>query len=102
MSIFGRSLLTSLFTTALDFGALLVVGPDGQHQQTIRLGRCSEAGQLAGDSSGGNVLVTGAVDCNPTSARSPVTSDLWDYSGGRLRLVTATPESSREPAAIAW
>ena len=86
----------------LDFGALLVVGPDGRHQQTIRLGRCSEAGQLAGDSSGGSVLVTGVMDCNPTSAHSPVTSDLWDYSGGRLRLVAATPASAREPTELAW
>jgi hypothetical protein len=87
---------------ALDFGALLVVGPDGKHQQTIRLGRCSEAGQLAGDSSGGSVLVTGATDCDPASARATVTSDLWDYSGGRLRLVAATPQSGREFSTIAW
>jgi hypothetical protein len=86
----------------LDFGALLVVGPDGRHQQTIRLGRCSGAGQLAGDSSGGSVLVTSSVDCNPTSARSRVTDDLWDYSGGRLRLVAATPASAREPTEVAW
>jgi hypothetical protein len=87
---------------ALDFAALLVVDPDGRHQQTIRLGRCSETGQLAGDPSGGNVLVTGVVDCNPTSPRARVTNDLWDYSGGRLRLVAATPATGRESAAIAW
>ncbi|HEY6792477.1 MAG TPA: hypothetical protein VI365_34720, partial [Trebonia sp.] len=87
---------------ALDFGALLVVDPDGKHQQTIRLGRCSETGQLAGDSSGGSVLVAGITDCDPTSARATVTSDLWDYSGGRLRLVAATPQSGREPTMIAW
>jgi hypothetical protein len=87
----------------LDFGALLVVGQDGRHQQTIRLGRCSEAGLLAGDSSGGSVLVTGAVTCDPTSARVPLTNDLWDYSGGRLRLVAATPAKARgQLTGLAW
>jgi hypothetical protein len=84
-----------------DFAALLVVGADGRHQQTIRLGRCSEGSELAGDSSGGSVLVAGATDCDPTSPRATVTGDLWDYSGGRLRLVAA-PQSGREPKAIAW
>ena len=85
-----------------DFAALLVVGPDGQPQRTVRLGGCSEAGQLAGDSSGGSVLVTATVDCNPTSIHSRITDDLWDYSGGRLRLVAATPATARSPHQLAW
>jgi hypothetical protein len=87
---------------ALDFGALLVVGPDGRHQRTIRFGACSGGRQLAGDASGGSVLIAGTTDCDPASARSRLTSDLWDYSGGRLRLIAATPESGREPNVIAW
>ena len=78
------------------------MGADGQHERTISLGRCSEAGQLAGDSSGGSALVTSVLDCNPTSARSPVTGQLWDYSGGRLRLVAASPEFARESNQVAW
>jgi hypothetical protein len=87
---------------ARDFAALLVVGVDGRHLQTIRFRGCSETVQLAGDSSGGSVLVATIADCNPTSNRSRVTGDLWDYSGGRLRLVAATPESGREFPTIAW
>ena len=86
-----------------NFAALLVVGADGRHQQTIRFGRCSGGSELAGDSSGGSVLVTGGTDCDPTSARATVTGDLWDFYGGRLRLVAATPEpAGREFPAIAW
>lgn len=87
---------------ARDFAALLVVGADGRPRQTIRLGGCSEGGQLAGDSSGGSVLVTGSVDCDPAAASSRVTDDLWAYSGGRLRLVAAVPATAREPSQVAW
>jgi len=88
---------------ARDFAALLVVAAGGQHRQTISLGGCSAAGQLAGDSSGGSVLVTATVDCTPTAARPPrITDDLWDYSGGRLRLVAAAPATDRAPTQVAW
>ena len=79
-----------------------MVPPDGKHQQTIRLGRCSEAGQVAGDASGGSVLVTGSLDCNPSSASARDTGQLWDYSSSRLRLVGAPPQFAHTPAEIAW
>jgi hypothetical protein len=88
---------------ARDFAALLVVAADGQRQQAISLGGCSQPGQLAGDSSGGSVLATATVDCTPTSSTRPrITDDLWDYSGGRLRLVAAAPATDRGPAQVAW
>ena len=51
---------------ALDFAALLVVGADGSTSRPSgwAAARCR---QLAGDASGGSVLVTGALYCKPSA-----------------------------------
>jgi hypothetical protein len=87
---------------ARDFAALLVVAPDGRHERTVSLGACSQAGQLAGDASGGSVLVTVTVDCAPATPHPAMTYELLDYSGGRLRLVRAAPASASDPASLAF
>jgi hypothetical protein len=87
---------------AADFAALLVVTAGGRRVRTVSLGACSAAGQLAGDAAGSGFLVSATVDCAPAAARSRVTFELLDYSGGRLRLVTAAPAAAGDPAGLAW
>jgi hypothetical protein len=75
---------------AKDFAGLLLVGPDGRPQHRMELAGCTEAGPLAADPSGGAVLVTDGVDCDPTSVSARESAQLWAYSGGRLRLITGS------------
>lgn len=85
-----------------DFAALLPFGADGRPGPQVPLGRCTAPGHLTADQSSGDVLLSARVDCDPTSIRSPVSTQLWTYSGGRARLAATTQGMDLWEWPFAW
>jgi hypothetical protein len=80
---------------------LLVFGPRLGLARRITLGACTDGNELSADPSGGSVLVSAYLYCNPPGRPGPVTR-LWSYAGGALRLVTSVPGDSMGVSLMTW
>jgi hypothetical protein len=80
---------------------LLVLDPHLRQVKQIALGRCTDGNELDADPSGGSVLVSAYLYCNPPGSPGPVTR-LWRYQGGRLHLITTVPGDGTGVSLMAW
>ncbi len=80
---------------------LLVFGDDLRPRRQITLGRCADGSDLSTAQTGSSVLISAYLFCNPPGKPGPLTR-LWDYSHGRLRLLTSVPGGTLALSHLAW